>query len=327
MSKIGKFVPGLIKQPIVSIVNGCGRLKGKIYLAARSGKIWFPDKAFQKWDYKVNTGRKLSFKNPTLYQEKLQWMKYYYHNPLYTKLVDKYEVKAWVADRIGKEHVTETYGIYDSYDEIDFGELPERFVIKCTHDSGSVVLCLSKSEGQFKNKDGATLNISSVRDLINKGLKQNHFYLSREWPYKNVKPRIIIEEYLHDDVLSDPPDYKFFCFEGIVKVFQVNSDRMSNTGTKTNFYRRDWTLIDMEEAEYGNNPLPDNKPNRFDEMLGLAETLSKGMPHVRVDFYYINNNVYFGEMTFYHCGGRRLFKPFEYNVEFGKWIQLPHKIR
>ena len=318
MSKIGKIIPKPIKAGVLWIVRRPEKLKIKIYQAAANGRIPFPDKAFQKWDYKIHTGRKLNIKNPILYPEKLQWLKYYYHNPLFTKMVDKYEVREWIKNKIGEQYLVPLYGVYDSFDEIDFSKLPSQFVMKCTHDSGSYIIC--------QNKDA--LNYDEAKEKLESALRVNHFYRSREWPYKNVKPRIIIEKYMFNDDGSDVKDYKFFCFDGKVKIFQVNSERWSETGTKVNFYLPPWNSIEIYDAGYDKSEFELEKPEQLEEMMQLAEKLSKELkPHVRVDFNLFNNQIYFGELTFYHCGGRKLFEPYEANMMFGEWLDLPPKIR
>ncbi len=315
--KIGKIIPRPLKNLILRIVRIPERIKVKIYKAASLGKIPFPDKAFQKWDYKIHTGRKLNLRHPVTFQEKLQWMKYYYRNPELTRLVDKYEVRDYVREKIGEEYLVPLYGVYDGWEEIDFSTLPNEFVIKCTHDSGSVVICTDKNSFDFE----------SARKKIEAGLARNQFYLSREWPYKNVKPRIIIEKYLKDMATDDLPDYKFFCFEGKVRILESNTERQSSTGTKTDFYTSDFELIKMREKGYPNSNKIHSKPTKFEEMKQFAELLSSNYPFLRVDFNYADNSFYFGELTLYHCGGRMLFEPDEYNKMLGDMISLPEKIR
>lgn len=315
--KTGKLIPRSIKNIILKIARVPEKIKVKIYKAASLGKIPFPDKAFQKWDYKIHTGRKLNLRHPVTFQEKLQWMKYYYRNPEFTKLVDKYEVRDYVKEKIGEEYLVPLYGVYNSWNEIDFSALPDAFVIKCTHDSGSVVICKNKSAFDY----------DAAKKKIEEGLARNQFYLSREWPYKNVKPRIIIEKYLIDEKSGDLPDYKFFCFDGKVKILESNTERQSKTGTKTDFYTPEFELIKMKEKGYPNSNKNHSKPENFDAMKQFAETLSANYPFIRVDFNLANNHIWFGELTLYHCGGRMLFEPDEYNKIFGDWITLPPKIR
>ncbi|MGN0172207.1 MAG: ATP-grasp fold amidoligase family protein [Acutalibacteraceae bacterium] len=306
-----------LKKPVIKIIHFPSKVHAALFQAASHGKLPCPDKLFLKWHFRVMVGKKLDFKNPVTYQEKLQWLKYYYHDPLYTQLVDKYGAREYIARTIGEEYLVPLYGVYNSFDDIPFDELPDRFVLKCTHDSGSVVIC----------RDKATFDKEEARKILEEGLARKQFYLSREWPYKNVPPRIICEKYLEDELIEDAPDYKFFCFDGKVKALLVNSERHSPTGVKTNYYTPDWERIPMREHKFPNNPKPDSRPAKLEEMIRLAETLSAGMPHVRVDFNYVNQHIYFGEMTFYHGGGRLMFIPDEYNYVFGDWLTLPEKRR
>ncbi len=318
MSKIGKMIPKPIKMGLLWLARRPEKIKVWVYQAAATGKIPFPDKLFQKWDYRIHTGRKLNIKNPILYPEKLQWLKYYYHNPLYTTLVDKYAVRDWIKEKIGEECLVPIYGVYDTFDEIDFSTLPNQFVMKCTHDSGSVIICKNKNE----------LEIEKARSTIETALSINHFYRSREWPYKNVKPRIIIEKYMFNEDGSDANDYKFFCFDGKVKIFQVNCERQSETGTKTNFYLPPWEQVDIRDAGYAPSSYELKKPEKLEEMICLAEQIAQyTLPHARIDFNLFNNRIYFGEITFYHCGGRKFFEPFSANEMFSEWLILPAKMR
>lgn len=275
-------------------------------------KIKIKDSTFLKLRYKNRIGKKLDLNNPKTFNEKLQWLKLYDRNPEYTKMVDKYEVKKYVADIVGEEYIIPTIGVYEKFEDINFDELPKQFVMKCTHDSGSTIVC--------KNKD--EFDIESAKDKIEKGLKQNFFYLAREWPYKNVKPRIIIEKYMVDESETELKDYKLFCFEGETKVILVCSDRTSKL--KETFYDSEWNLIDLIE---GNHPREENieKPFNLQKMKKIAGMLAKNIPFVRVDFYEINSKVYFGELTFYPRGGYEEFSPEEYDRILGDMISLPKK--
>lgn len=269
-----------------------------------------PDKLYLKFIYKIKIGKSLNLKNPKTFNEKLQWLKLYDRNPLYTKLVDKYEVKDYVANIIGKEHVIPTIGVYDSFDDINFEKLPKQFVIKCTHDSGGLVIV----------KDKNKLDIEKAKKKINKSLKKNYYYCGREWPYKNVKPRIIIEKYMEDNKTKELRDYKFFCFDGIPKFMFLATDRQKNQ-TKFNFYDMNFNLLPFTQG-HPNDLRKILKPEKFDEMVALSKKLSVNIPHVRVDFYEINGKVYFGEMTFYHYSGFTKFNPEEWDEKFGNYIVI-----
>lgn len=265
--------------------------------------------------FKERMGYELNLENPQTYNEKLQWMKLYYHNPLYTTLVDKYAVKQYVEERIGKEFLIPTIGVWDRFDDIDFEKLPQKFVLKCTHDSGGLVIC----------KDKSKLDIQKARETITKCLKHNFYYSGFEWPYKNVKPRIIAEQYMEDTKTKELRDYKFFCFDGVVKYLFIATDRQNREEPYFDFFDADFNYLDMRQG-HPNAPTLPEKPLCFEEMKTLAAKLSAGMPHVRVDFYEVDGRVYFGEFTFFHHGGWTSFDPEEWDLTFGKEIKLPSKL-
>ena len=226
-------------------------------------------------------GKKLNLKNPKTYNEKLQWMKLYDRNPLYTRLVDKYEVKPYVAERIGQEYIIPTLGVWDRVEDIDFDALPDQFVLKCTHDSGGLVICRDKSK----------LNIEEAKRKLNKSLKNNFFYVGREWPYKNVKPRILAEAYMEDTATAELRDYKFFCFDGVVKAMFVATDRQKEgEEVKFDFYDADYNHLPFRQG-HPNANRPTEKPATFEQMRQLAEKLSRGLPQVRVDLYEVNGKI------------------------------------
>lgn len=270
-----------------------------------------PTKMFLKYKYKKIFNKKLDLKNPKSFNEKLNWLKVYDKNPLYIKLVDKYEVKKYVEEMIGKEYVIPTFGIWDSFEKINFDELPNQFVLKCTHDSGGLVI--------VKNKK--ILDMNFARNKIEEALKNNYYYESREWPYKNVKPRIIAEEYMEDEATQELRDYKFFCFDGKVKFMFIASNRQGEGATYFDFYTLHFEKINVKNG-HPNAPYKIEKPINFEKMIKLSERLSKGIKHVRVDWYEINGRIYFGEMTFYHNGGFVPFVPNEWDDEFGKYLKV-----
>lgn len=274
--------------------------------------IRIPDKIFLKIMYKRIMKNKLNLKKPTTFNEKLQWLKLYDKNSQYTKMVDKYDVKQYVAKIIGEEYIIPTIGIYDRFDDIDFDTLPDQFVMKCTHDSGSTIIC----------KDKNKFNIKQAKEKIENALKQNFFYLAREWPYKNVKPRIIIEKYIEEEEHDGLTDYKFMCFDGKVKCSFVCLNRNGADGLNVDFYDINWNKMPFKR-HYKNSNIILEKPKNYTKMIELAEKLSKEIPFVRVDFYEINNIMYFGELTFYPGGGFEEFTPKEYDEKLGNWIKLP----
>lgn len=275
--------------------------------------IKLKDYLFIKYKYYAKTELKLNLKNPQSFNEKLQWLKLYDRNPEYTKMVDKYEVKKYISNIIGKDYIIPTLGIYNYFDEIDFDKLPNQFVLKCTHDSGGIVIC----------KDKNNLDIKQVKKKINKSLKKNYYYSGREWPYKNVKPRIIIEKYMEDKETEDLKDYKFFCFNGVPKLMFIATDRGKHE-TKFNFYDLNFNKLNIKQ-HYPNDKRKIIKPKNFDRMIELSKLLSKNIPHVRVDWYEINGKLYFGELTFYHFSGFEAFEPEEWNYKLGEMLKLPDK--
>lgn len=268
------------------------------------------DARYLKMLFRSSVGYSLNLNNPMTFNEKLQWLKLYDRNPLYTTLVDKAEVKPWVAERIGWEHVVPTLGVWNSFKEIDFGSLPNRFVLKCTHDSGGLAVC----------RDRATFNLGEARRKIERSLSRNFYWSSREWPYKNVKPRILAEEYL-DSGESDLPDYKFFCFDGEPKALFVATGRASGD-TRFDFFDVEFNHLPIENGHPNALSIPE-RPKSYEKMLEMARILSAGFPQVRVDFYDVQGKPYFGEMTFFHWSGLVPFEPKEYDELFGSWLRLP----
>ncbi len=269
------------------------------------------DKTYLKIYFKCKMGYKLNLKNPQTFNEKLQWLKLYDRNPEYTKMVDKYEVREYIKEKIGEEYLIPLIGVYDKFDDIDFDELPNQFVIKCNHDSGGLVIC----------KDKGKLNIEETRKKINKSLKTNYYYDGREWPYKNVKPRIIIEKYMEDSNKSDLIDYKLFCFNGIPKIVLVCSERFSSSNMCETWFDMNWKLIDMTESGHRVDSTI-SKPKQLKKMVELSKKLSKNIPFIRVDWYEIGDKLYFGELTFYPASGFEKFEPKEWNKKIGDMLSI-----
>jgi len=266
------------------------------------------DELYLKWKYRAIFGKKLNLKNPQTFNEKLQWLKLHDRNPEYVNMVDKFTAKKIAGSIIGDEYIIPTIGVWDNVDEIDFESLPEQFVLKCTHDSGGVVVCNDKDK----------LDIDAAKKKLRKAFKTNYFYPDREWPYKKIKPRIIAEEYMESES-GDLPDYKFFCFDGVPKAMFVATDRA--TDVKFDFYDIEFNHLPFVWGhEHADKDIP--KPKGFELMKELASKLSQGIPHVRVDFYDVNGKVYFGEMTFYHWSGICPFEPEEWDYKFGEYIDL-----
>lgn len=282
--------------------------------AGRGWKANVPAEQFLTENYRILMGRKLNLDNPKTYTEKLQWLKLYDHRPEYTTMVDKYAAKQYVAEKIGEEYIIPLLGVWDRAEDIDFDTLPDRFVLKTTHDSGSYVVC----------KDKSKLDISAARKRMAKFLKRKYYDNNREWPYKNVIPRIIAEEYMEDSRCGELRDYKFFTFGGVPKVLYIAQGRGKGEPTVADFFDMEFNhlpfTIDHDMAD-----VPPEKPENFALMQALAAKLSAGTPQLRVDFYEVDGKVYFGEMTFFHCSGFEAFHPEQWDKIFGDWVILPEK--
>ncbi len=272
-----------------------------------------PSKAFLRMHYGVSLGKRLNLKEPKTFNEKMQWLKLYHHDPIFTKMVDKYEVKDYIKEKIGEEYVIPSIGIYNSFDEIDFGNLPDRFVLKCTHDSGGLVIC----------KDKSRLDIDASREKLGNSLSRNYYYLGREWPYKNVKPRILAEVYMENVNRSNLDVYKILTFNGEPKIIQtIQNDKTPDECI--DYFDCKWNLLNLRQ-DYPNSKEPLKKPACLSQMLQLAKKLSEGIPFLRVDLYEIDGKVYFSEFTFYSDCGFAPFTPPEWDDILGDWIKLPQK--
>lgn len=287
-------------------------LKRKIYRKICSiGEKKLPDKLYLKLLYQVRMGKKLNLKNPVTFDEKLQWLKLYDRKPEYTNMADKYAVRKYVTDRLGEGYLIPLLGVWERAEEIDFSMLPEQFVLKCTHDSGSILIC----------KDRKSFNVTAAREKLNEKLKTNYYYPSREWPYKDIKPRIIAEKYMTDESHVELKDYKIYTFSGEPYLIQVDFGRF--TEHKRNLYTTDWEYID-ETIEYPRDPsIQIERPKKLEEMLLCARKLSEGTASLRTDFYSINDKIYFGEITFYQEAGFAHFSSEAYARKLGEKICLP----
>ena len=272
----------------------------------------FPDSVLLKARYFQVFHRPLDLKHPRTFNEKIQWMKIYDRDPRYTVLSDKYAVKEEVAGIIGREHVIPTLGVWDRFDQIDFQSLPEQFVLKCTHDSGGLVICRDRKE----------LDMDAARAKIEASLKTNFYYHSREWQYKDIPPRIIAEPYMQDGDSRELKDYKFYCFDGEPAFLYVSEGLENHQTARISFLNLDWTRAPYLRSDYAGFETLPPKPARFDEMVRMARQLARGFRFVRVDLYEINGRVYFGEMTFTPTGGFVPFIPDEADAEIGKLLHL-----
>lgn len=277
---------------------------------------FLPDKVMIHLQYMIKMGKKLNLKRPKTYTEKIQWYKLYYHNPLMTKCADKHLVRSFLEERGYADLACHEYGVYDSVEEIRYEELPDRFVIKTTNGSGTNIICKDKTEFQ----------IEKAKDELREWLKRDCYGLGREWAYKNITPRIIVEEYLDDkeNIYDGINDYKFMCFNGRVYYIVFDADRY--VGHKRNIYDADWNYVDVgTDCDKLGDVVP--KPEGLKEMKRIAEDLSKDFPCVRVDLYWVNHRAYFGELTFYPWTGYVVFDPKEFDMILGQKFKLPKKDR
>ncbi|WP_217896386.1 ATP-grasp fold amidoligase family protein [Oceanobacillus rekensis] len=310
-------------------------IKNKFRKLSHSNKIWksaysvanqikirllseMSDEKFAKLKYKENTGETLNIKDPKTYNEKLWWLKINNRDPLLTICSDKYKVRDYVKDCGLDNILIRTYGIYDSADEIDFREFPEKVIIKCTHGSGTNIIY---------DKNNKNFETEKFKKKFNVALKQNYYYQSREWNYKNIQSKLIAEEVLEDKGNKSLIDYRFLCFDGKVQLVLVDIDTMAPDGThapnaKRNIYDSNFNLIDMKIGRENFDGNLVRKPQNFETMVEYAEILSKPFPHCRVDLYNIEGQIYFGEITFYPGGSTQKITPKEWDIRLGSWIDI-----
>ena len=280
-------------------------------LANRGWFDWLGDEGYLRLQYRARMGRWPDLKRPVTYNEKLQWLKLHDRRKEYTVLADKYAMRGYVAEKIGEEYTIPLLGVWETPEDIDFDALPDQFVLKCNHNSGrGMCICRDKSR----------LDIPAVRKELARGLAQDYYKTCREWPYKDIKRRIIAERYMKDGADKDLTDYKFFCFHGEPKIMYITRENSGLPGM--DFFDMEFRHLPilMEDAFA---EVPPEKPARFEEMKQLAKILSAGIPHVRVDFYLINGRIYVGELTFFHGGGYDRIQPEEWARTLGDWIRLP----
>ena len=283
-----------------------------LVLSGRGYKFNLSPDVFLQKKYRIRTGRKLNLYNPILYTEKLQWLKLYDHRPEYKTMVDKYAAKQYVAEKIGKEYVIPLLGVWDRVEDIDFNTLPEKFVLKTTHDSGGIIVC----------KDKSKLDLKAIRKKLRFHLNRDYYQENREWPYKNVPHRIIAEKFMEDTATAELRDYKFFTFGGVPKVLYIAQGRGKGEPTVADFFDMEFNHLPFT-IDHDMAPIPPEKPVNFELMKMLAAKLSQGTPQLRVDFYEVDGKVYFGEMTFFHCSGMESFHPDQWDRTFGDWVTLP----
>ena len=270
------------------------------------------DECYIRWYFLCKTGYPLHLDHPVTFNEKLQWLKFHDRNPRYSVMVDKYAVKEHVSSVIGPEYIIPTLSVFNRVEDIDFDRLPDRFVLKCTHDSGGVVLC----------KDKRSLDVPAAISKLRNGLSRNYYRYSMEYPYKEVVPRIIAEPFLTDGG-EDLCDYKVHCFNGVPKLILVCRDRYADSGLTEDFFTEKWEHLPVRRPAHPNSEAPIPRPNQLEKMLDLARRLAADIPFVRVDFYLSGERIYFGELTFFPASGMTPFEPKSYDELFGSWLDLP----
>lgn len=268
---------------------------------------------FLKLQFRRLVGYRLNLKNPKTYNEKLQWLKLYYHDKKMSQCADKAGVREYVKDKGLGDFLNEVYGVWENVDDINFDQLPNQFVMKSTHASGQTIIC----------KDKSTLNIEASKKQMKMWLKTNLYYFGLEWVYKDLQPRIICEALILSKDIYPPKDYKFYCFNGQPKYIMVVSERNGHNA-KMDYFDLNWKPIDMRQGgDRSGIEIP--KPKNLIKMIDIAEVLSKDFPHVRVDFYNENERILIGELTFFDCSGFAKFEPKKYDSTIGDFLHLPRK--
>ena len=278
------------------------------------GKYYdMPDAEYLSRKFKAVFSQHLRIESPQTFNEKLQWLKLHDRKTEYTVMVDKYKARYYIAEKIGERYLIPLIGVWDDPDEIDFDALPNRFVLKCNHNSG-LGMCICK--------DKSVLNIKNVKKGLKRGLKQDYYLTGREWPYKNVPRKIIAEQFMKSDE-SGLTDYKVHCFNGEPKLILVCKDRFTSTGLTEDFFAPSWEHLDIHRPTHPNSSTEIAKPEELSEILALAKQLSEGIPFLRADFYIIEHKVYFSELTFYPASGFEKFVPDKWDDILGSWLKLP----
>ena len=282
-------------------------------LGSRGLLNWMPDELYIKLCYRAAFHKKLDLKHPKTYNEKLQWMKLYDRNPLYRTLVDKFAVRAYVAEHVSEEYLIPMVGgPWTDPEQIDFDALPDQFVLKCNHGSTTNIIC----------KDKRKLDIPAARAKLKKWLGMSWFWYGREWPYKDLPPCIYAERYMEDENDRELRDYKFFCFDGKPECIMVTTDRTDgSTETHADFFDMDYNHLPFHK-KHPNAPVTPAKPRNFEAMKALAAKMSAGLPAVRIDLYDVNGKVYFGEYTFFSASGFGPFQPAAWDEKLGAYIRI-----
>lgn len=298
------------KKNIVKIMkNPSLIIKG---LGSRGLLNWLSDDIYLKLIYKSALKKELNLKNPINYNERLQWLKINDRKTHYTKYVDKLEVRGLISNKIGEKYLIPLLGVYETVDDIDWEMLPEQFVLKCTHGSGTNIICSNKSN----------LNVNHSIKQLKKWMNKNWYWVGREWPYKNIKPKIICEKYMVENEGEELKDYRVFCFDGEPKFIAVDFEINNKEKTRRNLYDLEWNFLENEISYPRELGIDVKRPFQLENMVNISKFLSKDMAHVRIDFYSIGEEIYFGEMTFYHQLGLAKISPEEFSDKMGSWIPI-----
>lgn len=294
----------------MGVLKKCNGYSIFSYMRRNGLLCWLPDKMYIKLYYRSVFGRRINLSNPRTFSEKLQWLKLHDFQPFYVDMVDKYRVKSYISDKVGSQYTIPTLRVWDNVEEIDLKDLPTSFVLKTTHDSGSVIVC----------KDKNSIDFESAKRTLSSSIKKNFFYSGREKPYKSVKPRIIAEQFLSDGSENGLIDYKVHCFNGIPRIILVCKDRASVLSE--DFFDVNWNHIEVRRKGHPNSKDELKCPVELKEMLEISKVFAKGIPFLRVDFYIVNHHLYIGELTFYPASGLVPFDPDDYDLVFGNYLDL-----
>ncbi|MCD4711904.1 MAG: carbonic anhydrase [Clostridiales bacterium] len=276
-----------------------------------------PDKLMIKIQYRLATGKSLNLHNPTRFTEKIQWYKLYYRDPLLVKCSDKYAIRDYISQKGLEDILVPLYGAYDKAEDIDFRQLPDKFVLKTNNGSHTNILCDNKEK----------LNKEETIKTLNQWLTKRSSKLGREWSYYDIEPKIVCEKYLDKDENNDLVDYKFFCFNGEPFYLYVITERFLPGGAKLGLYDMDFKKLPYRRPDIALINKEVEKPKNFDRMIEIARVLSKDFPHVRVDLYNIDGKIYFGELTFYNGSGYKIYVSEEFDFIVGQKFTLPSKFK
>jgi len=282
-----------------------------LFRATRRKYDSMPDEEYLKKMFKIKMGYCLDLDTPETFNQKLNWMKLYYRDPLFTTMVDKYAVREYVSSKIGKQYLVPLLGVWDNPENIDISILPNKFVLKTTHGCGGMSICRDKEH----------YDIKTVVTDFKKNMSNNYYYYVREWPYKDVKPRVIAEKYLQNGESINLQVYKVFNFNGYPKIIQMISNDKTKDET-IDYFDTEWNRLDLRQ-NYPNSVIIPPKPHTLNEMLELSAKCSEGFPFLRTDWYEVDGKVYFSEFTFYSDGGMEPFTPTYWDKKLGELIELP----